>query len=115
MIYLASVYSLNANTNSEAHKALREARYLQVMEKSYEELIKGNFIFSPILHCHRMSNVHDMPKDFDFWEALDKDYIKHCSELWVYQMDGWEKSKGITAEIAYAKEIGLPIKYLGDN
>jgi len=111
MIYLASVYSLDAKTESEEHKRIREERYNVVMKK-VNELLKGNMnVFSPILHCHPMSVVCDLPKDFSFWERLDEAYMDMCDVLWVLKMEGWERSEGIQKEIAYAKSKGMFIHY----
>lgn len=115
MIYLASVYSLNATTDSEEHVKLREGRYLQVMRKTKELLEKGLTVFSPILHCHPMSVIYGLPKDFSFWECLDKSYIDNCNVVWVYKMEGWEESRGITQEIAYAKSQGKHIIYIEED
>tara|TARA_B100001063_G_scaffold227047_1_gene237132 strand:- start:13095 stop:13451 length:357 start_codon:yes stop_codon:yes gene_type:complete len=115
MIYLASVYSLDAKTDSEEHKALREKRYLQVMRKTKELLEQGLTVLSPIVHCHPMSVIYGLPKDFSFWEKLDKSYIDNCDVVWVYMMKGWERSEGITAEIAYAKSIGKPVIHIEED
>lgn len=112
MIYLASVYSLNATTDSKEHCAIREDRYQMVMKKTAELLKDGLYVFSPIVHCHPMSNTYGMPKEFDFWMELDTHYISRCDELWVYMMEGWKESKGVTKEIAFAKCNGIPIKYI---
>lgn len=111
MIYLASVYSLDAKTESEEHKAIREERYLTVMKK-VNELLRANMnVFSPIVHCHPMSNVYGLPKDFYFWERLDRAYLDMCDVLWVLKMEGWERSEGIQKEIEYAKYKGMFIHY----
>lgn len=115
MIYLASVYSLNATTDSEEHVKLREERYLQVMRKTKELLEKGLTVFSPILHCHPMSVTYGLPKDFSFWERLDKSYIDNCDVVWVYMMEGWEESKGIAEEIAYAKSKCKAVIYIEED
>ena len=112
MIYLASVYSLNAKTDSEEHKRIREERYLTVMKKTKELLEAGLTVFSPIVHCHPMSVVYGLPKDFSFWERLDKSYIDNCDVLWVLMMEGWDESEGIGKEIEYAKSQGKFVKYI---
>lgn len=111
MIYLCSVYSLNAKTDSEEHARIRMERYLTVMKKTKELLEQGLVVFSPIVHCHPMSNIYGLPKHFTFWESLDKGYIDGCDEVWVLTMDGWDVSEGITKEIQYAMDTGKPVKY----
>ena len=112
MIYLASVYSLDAKTDIEEHKAIREERYQLVMKKVGELMAQNVHVFSPILHCHVLSNTYNLPKDFAYWKQLDEDYISHCDALYVLKMEGWERSQGITEEIKFAKKIGIPVEYI---
>lgn len=106
MIYMASVYSLNAD------EALMEERYQFALKHAANFTLDGIPIFSPIVHSHPMSQTFDMPTTFPFWEKLDYQYLDACEALWVLMMDGWQDSRGVTAEIAYAKSKGLPIKYI---
>jgi hypothetical protein len=112
MIYLASVYSLDATTDSVADRLTRQMRYNTVMMKAAELLKAGEKVFSPITHCHPMSCTYNMPASFEFWMELDEDYIRHCDKVLVYRMKGWERSKGITHEIAYAESLGIPVEYI---
>lgn len=106
MIYLASVYSLNAD------KALMEERYQFALKHAVSYTMVGVPIFSPIVHSHPMSLAFDMPTTFPFWEKLDYQYLDASDALWVLMMDGWQDSRGVTAEIAYAESKGLPVKYI---
>ena len=38
--------------------------------------------------------------------------LQRCDELIVLTLTGWETSRGVQAEIAFAKEINLPIKMM---
>lgn len=105
MIYIASVYSLDAD------EALMEARYQFALKLTSKFTIEGECVFSPIVHSHPMSLVYDFPREFHFWEKLDYAYLDRCTGLRVLCMPGWERSRGVTSEIAYAKKIGLPIEY----
>ena len=113
MIYVCSVYSLNKdNIGVEEHKALMHERYEFVRDWTAHKLKEGFCLFAPIAHCHDMSLNNDMPRGWDFWGPLDMMYIDACDQLWVLEMPGWEDSVGITAEIKYAKEIGMDIAYI---
>lgn len=112
MIYLCSVYSLDAKTNSIRDTRTREERYLLTAKKTAEYLQEGHIIFSPIVHCHVMANMYDLPKDYKFWQHMDRGMIDAASEVWVLKMPGWERSEGITDEIAYARTTGKPVKYI---
>lgn len=50
--------------------------------------------------------------DFDAWEAVDLTWVSVCDELWVVTMDGWKTSKGVQAEIQFATEKQIPVKYI---
>ena len=38
--------------------------------------------------------------------------LSRCDEIWVLCLDGVEESKGVAAEIEFAKKIGLDLWYL---
>lgn len=106
MIYLAQPYSYKANAY------LRHKRYEYAMKRTVEFFLEGHAIFSPIIQSHQMSKYADMPTDFDFWRKIDFAFIDASKEVWVLKMKGWDKSQGVTEEIAYAKSLNKPIKYI---
>jgi hypothetical protein len=53
-----------------------------------------------------------MPTTWDFWSVVDYKFLDASSELYVLMLDCWDKSTGVAAEIKYAEQIGLPIKYI---
>jgi len=87
-------------------------RYLQARDVTALLMLKGLHIFSPIVHCHELAKVHNLPKDFSFWQKYDKAMLSSAIGLWVLQLEGWEKSKGVLWEMAYANQLKLPIKLL---
>lgn len=108
LIYLGSPYS---------HKDLRvmNARYLascaaaaQLMEKD------AVAVFAPIAHSHPISDYMETARrtDFDFWMSQDLPVLERCDELWVLMLDGWKNSRGLTREIEFAHENGIPIVYI---
>lgn len=105
MIYLASPY-----TNSDPNVV--EYRVKTVCEVSAKLMCAGHIIFSPIAHTHPIAIAGDLPTNWEFWEKFDRDFIKFSDELWVAKMEGWEKSKGVTAEIKIALELGKQIRFL---
>ena len=113
MIYLCTVYSQGTEEMScDMATALMHVRYQQARDKVAELMKQLVPVFSPIVHCHDLAVHNDMPKTWDFWEKIDFQYIDACKEVWVYQMPGWEESRGIQAEIEYAKLKEKPIKYI---
>lgn len=106
MIYLCSVYSLNAD------EALMEQRYHYAMLRTAKFMKHGYPIFSPIVHCHEMAKHHDLPKEWEYWQKIDFEYLKGCKQVWVLMMPGWEQSVGVQAELRFAKALGLQIEFI---
>lgn len=116
MIYICSLYSNGiGNLSLEEQKTLLQKRVDYTAKCVYNFLLEGKFPYSPILHCHEMSFKYNLPKDYDFWQSIDRNAIGHCSEVYVLKMcdsfGNWEDSKGITDEINYANNIGKKITY----
>lgn len=113
MLYLCSVYSYRPEgISDEEHMTLMHKRYAYARKRTHEFLIEGMCVFSPITHCHPMAQTHVMPRTWSFWGKLDRQFIEASDGLLVLKMPHWEESEGITAEIQWAKELGLPIDYL---
>lgn len=110
-IYLATPYSVNAPLPEGAE--LRQARHDEALRYTAEYSKIGEVIFSPIVHSHPMSFVHDIPGTWDFWSKIDYCFIDNCEKIRVIMMPDWDKSVGITAEVDYAKKIGKPVEYVG--
>ncbi len=116
MIYLCSVYSLNAKTDSRGDKLIRQLRTNYTRKRLAKFLCGGKYVISPISHLHEVSIQHDLPKDYTFFKAYDHALMDCCDEVYVLQMEdsagSWEDSEGITDEIEYAKETGKKITYI---
>lgn len=73
-------------------------------------------VLCPIVHTDIIANsFHIKDKDaltHEQWMRLDKILLSNCNQLFVLQLDGWDNSKGVIEEIAYAKELGMPIEYI---
>lgn len=104
-IYVASPYS---------HPDYRVMikRYERVRAYVAECLNNGEVVYSPINDNHPITAHHDLPTHWEFWKKVDTAFIRGAHKLRVYQMDGWDKSVGVAAEIEYAKEIGLDVEYI---
>lgn len=101
LIYLASPYSGNEEKN------------FQLVAKKASELIsQGLIVFCPITMCHPMSIYGKLPGGWEFWEKFDRTYLSCCNKVIVYRIEGWDKSKGVQAEIKIAQEMDIPIEYI---
>ena len=73
---------------------------------------RGVIIFSPISHSHSIAEMCALPVEWHFWEYQDRLFIERSEELWVICCEGWERSKGVKAEIDYANELGKRVRFL---
>lgn len=49
---------------------------------------------------------------FDCWEKVDYELIRRADEVYVMAIDGYKQSKGVQAEIKFAKSIGTPVRFI---
>jgi nucleoside 2-deoxyribosyltransferase len=104
-IYLASPYS-------HPDHQVREHRYRAACRKAAEYASKGIAIFAPIVHSHPLVPymAAEDCMNFDLWMKLDLPLLKDADELHVLCIDGWRTSRGVTREIDFATELGIPVK-----
>lgn len=105
MIYLASPYS-------HRYATIQQRRYEQVLYIAYKYTVRGILAYSPIVHYHVMAERFDMPKTSEFWEPFNKAMLDKADVLHVLKIEGWLESNGVQEEIAYAKQIKLPVEFI---
>lgn len=101
--YLASPYSGGAD------ETLRQARAEQANEYAAQLLLSGVFTYQAIWSTHAMAQRHELPKEHEFWVALNKAFIDPSAGVIVCDMDGVFESRGVKQEIEYAKSISKPL------
>ena len=105
--YLATPYS-------KYDKGVKEA--FEEAAKAAASLIKyGIRIFCPIVHTHPLAihgNIDNDAGDLEFWLGVDGPMMDAAVGLIVIKMDGWNKSKGVKAEIEKFREDDKPILYM---
>lgn len=106
--YLASPYT-------DPDPLVREMRYLRVLEVTSILLKNGIFVYSPIVHCHHMSQVFSLPTDAEWWKAYDSCMIRNCRALQVLRLEGWARSVGVRGEIELAAKLGKTITYISGD
>lgn len=104
MIYLASPYS-------HPQMSVRVARFESAANAASVLMRRGINVYSPIAHTHPIEIYGGLPGNWDFWEPFDRWFIERCSGLLVLQIDGWDKSRGVAAEIKIAAECDKQVRF----
>jgi hypothetical protein len=108
LIYLACPYS-------DPDPDVIRFRFESANLISAKLMAEGHLIFSPISHCHPIAMAGDLPKGWDFWERYDRTMLEACYKIIVLKLPGWTTSKGVTAELKIARELGLEIEYIDSS
>lgn len=104
LAYLACPY---ANKDSKV-----EAKRLAEVTKFAAKLMKnGIHVFSPLTHNAPLVK-YGLGRSWNFWLNYDLFVLSKCEKIIVLQLDGWEKSVGVRAEIKKAKQLKIPIIYI---
>lgn len=73
--------------------------------------LKRYYVYSPLTHNSPLAE-HGVHGTWDAWCHFDLEMLKRCDKLLVLTLPGWEISKGVQAEIAYAKELEIPVEFV---
>jgi hypothetical protein len=84
-------------------------RYYKTCEFVAIGMKAGKMIFSSIAHCHVMAIQQKLPTDFAFWQNYCLHLINRSNEVVVLGLEGWEQSKGVTAERDFCRAQGIPV------
>jgi len=104
MIYVASPYS------HPLHR-VRLMRFEAARSFIASKLQDGLIVFSPIVYLHDIAEQYYFPKDADYWKTFNFSILKLCEKLWVLQLDGWERSEGISLEIKFCMGYDIPVEF----
>lgn len=99
MIYVASPYS-------HPSPAIREYRYREVEKYTADLLRARSWCYSPIVHCHNLSQRFALPFTVDYWSEYNFHMLERSDALHVLKLPGWEDSRGVQAEIRYWSSLG---------
>lgn len=101
-IYLASPYHHD-------DPQVRFARYLEAERATAWLLNRGQFTFSPIVHCYHMANRYNLPHDVEFWWEYNKAMMIPSDDFYYLKIDGWEESKGLKRELEWMSAHHRPV------
>lgn len=103
MIYLASPFS-------HPSPKVRQARVEAVADYvRWHILERGIPVFSPVLYT---AALPDAPIPFEPWAPFNDHMIELCSAFAVYQLPGWEESRGIAHESNLASRLGKEMTFI---
>ena len=105
LIYIASPYS------HDDPKIVVD-NFWRVSNYCAAAVSNGEVVMSPITYGHTLLEFKDMPSSWEFWTEFCLSILVKCDKLRVLKMDGWEDSKGVEAEISFAKDHGIPVEYV---
>jgi len=69
-------------------------------------------IYSPITHCHRITEFYGLPTGFVFWKDRDYAFIEASKRFLILKLPGWTYSKGIQEEKNYAMFLKMEIELI---
>ena len=99
-VYIACPYS-------HPNPLVRQRRYKAVTKAAAHLLAQGLIVYSPITHSHPMAMRADLP-DWEFWQKYDETFLLHSRMMVVLAIHGWEESRGVRAEMAFAALHSIP-------
>lgn len=108
MYYLASPFSHN-------NVFVRFKRFWQITRIGAKLVKLGYHIIPPITSSYLLGILGDIKGDFETWKSIDLHYIDVSDAVIVITMDGWNRSKGVVAEIKHAQTTNKPIYYISPN
>lgn len=104
MIYVASPYS------SPIREALQQ-RFEAVREFTRRMIGQGFVAFSPIVYAHEMAKGGALPTDANFWLQFNSDMLRRAEAMYVLDLIGWDKSKGVAVELKQAAAMFIPVAH----
>jgi hypothetical protein len=108
LVYLACPYS-------HPDPLVRRRRFLQASRAAGLLIREGHKVFSPVSHTHPVADAADLPLGFDFWRDYDLTFLRLCKTFVLLQVDGWDRSLGVAAELEEAKRLKLRVFYFTEK
>jgi hypothetical protein len=106
-VYLAAPYT-------DENPAVRELRYSMTNQFAARLMEAGFSVFSPISQSHEIARYLPpaLLMDHDHWMRMDLPILSRAQLLVVLKLPGWEKSRGVDAELRHARERGIPTAFM---
>jgi len=102
ILYIACPYA-HSDPATQKHRFETACRAASLLMKS------GIVVFSPLSHSVPIAEIGGIPEDHDFWMLQDKSILRHCSEMLILGLPGWQQSHGVIDEMFTALAMRIPI------
>jgi hypothetical protein len=99
-------YWFLASPYTHEHRIIRVHRYEIAKTAAAWCFQNGVLAYSPIVYTHLISVEFDLPIPYQFWREHNHAMITGSCGLLILKIDGYDRSKGITDEVDFAKRIG---------
>lgn len=103
--YLASPYT-------HPDRKIELARYRAAEAATAWLLQQRIWVYSPIVHCHALAVQFHLPTDAEFWGEYNKVMLSKADGILILALDGWEDSRGVTAECEIASKLRMSMHFM---
>lgn len=109
-------YAYIASPYTHHDPKVMEGRYravcLYTAQLLANDIINARTVFSPIVHCHALAKVHDLPRDIVFWRDYNIAMLEQAGKLAILQLPNWKESTGVNFEWGLAVGLKLSIVFV---
>lgn len=86
-------------------------RFLEDIARLHRERPKDVFVVPSIQNYTILPFLEESGPTYDSWKDRCRKLITVSDEVHVLTYKGWDDSVGVSDEIAYANELGIPVTY----
>ncbi len=105
-------YAYLACPFAHPEEEVKKMRIEAATRAAFELFSQGISVFSPLTHNAPLVEMGIGTGWEGKWEGFDLGMVARAQRLYILTLPGWEQSKGVQAEIAFAKKQSIPIEKL---
>lgn len=99
---------------NHANPEVKKARVKAITSACVKLLLSGKTAITPLSYGillieHSREEGNEIPDTLEYWEKFCLDFVEASDEMYVLDLEGWDISKGVAAEMAKAKEYNIPV------
>lgn len=104
LIYIAAPYY-------DPNSSVTLKRMERIYGMMHHYIVNDKHPITP-LSMHEIVARYDLNGTYEFWDRYCLNILKRCDEMHVLCLEGWDKSRGVAAEIQFCKDNNIPIRYI---